>query len=229
VRPWFIYAPNYTHASAGVVVLHRLCHKLRAIGIDAAVSTPVTAWGNPWRAAPGSDAIVVYPEITAGNPLCAARVVRYVLYFPGALGGDREYDPNELAVAYHRDYHPTAPVISIAASDESLFYPAPKTHDVVYVHKGATDTAPWPVGAFRMDSTWPVSREETAELLRAAKRVYSYDAHTAVIREALLCGAEVYTPKGGVWEHCAPIDAGTSWNDLTETRRLVALAEERFA
>ena len=231
-RPWHIHAPPYTHASGGVVVLHRLCHKLRQLGVDAAVGTidlnPL--WDTPHRPDPLPGSIVVYPEINAGNPLGAECVVRYVLYFPGALGGDVTYDASELVVTYRGVYCPGAPVVAISCIDETRFHSRdPKTCDVVYLHKGGAEGAPMPRGALVMTDGWPKHRALSAALLRSARRLYSYDVHTAVTLEARMCGAEVYTPRGGAWVlDDRTIEPLPPWDDLTETRRLVAMAKERF-
>ena len=42
-RPYYIEAPPYRRTSAGIKVLHLLCHALNRIGEDAYVYTPVTA------------------------------------------------------------------------------------------------------------------------------------------------------------------------------------------
>jgi hypothetical protein len=229
---WYIVTPPYTHASAGVVVLHRLCHKLREIGREAFVSTTGTnpMWNTPHKPAPAPNGIVVYPESIGGNPFGARHVVRYVLFYPGKIGsGTTEYDPAELVVYYGDRFRiGPGPVVIIAATDASLFYDThePKTRDVVFVCKGDPSAAPWPGGATRITQWWPPTREETAALLRSARRVYSYDSCSAILLESTLCGAEVYVPQDGRWARHETPSQPFEWDDLTETRRLVEIAEQ---
>jgi hypothetical protein len=231
---WFIAAPPYMHASAGVVVLHRLCHKLRALGVDAYVATHVVhpAWNTPHKLAPSPGAVVVYPESIGGNPYGAQHVVRYVLFYPGRIGtGTSDYDDQELVAYYLDEYRiGPGPRVYVSAVDGALFFDTGerKAIDVVFVYKGGRDAAPWPTGATPMTHGWPETRAATAELLRAARRVYSYDTHSAVLLEAQMCGAEVYVPCGGQWVRHMPKPEPFGWDDLTEPQRLVDIARPWF-
>jgi hypothetical protein len=44
----------------------------------------------------------------------------------------------------------------------------------------------------RLASAWPAQRHETAALLRGCRRFFSFDPYTAMVDEALMCGAEVH-------------------------------------
>ena len=46
--------------------------------------------------------VVIYPEVVIGNPLAAPCIVRYVLNFPGLLGGSVTYSDSELVYAFSK-------------------------------------------------------------------------------------------------------------------------------
>jgi hypothetical protein len=50
--------------------------------------------------------IVVYPEVVTGNPLGGDCVVRWLLYYAGMLGGDKEFDPECMYYSYHAGMNP---------------------------------------------------------------------------------------------------------------------------
>ena len=96
-RPYYVEAPPYRRTSAGIKVLHLLCHTLNLIGEEAYVTTDSV---NPALRTPtitaevvrrhleaGVEPIVVYPEVVKGNPRNARSVVRYLLNRAGMIGG----------------------------------------------------------------------------------------------------------------------------------------------
>ncbi len=199
----------------GIKVLHYLCDRLNSKGnlafllpYDQTDPLLVTA---PNYLAPrldreifeahissGLTPIVVYPEIVAGNPLDASLVARYVLNFPGLIGGDTSYAESELVVGFSKEL-----------SDERF--------------GGLTLTlAPWDLEHFDLPDT-PVRREgscfyslkhrflggkllydtassteitqdmepiEIAKLFQRSEVFYCYE-NTALVGEALLCGCPV--------------------------------------
>jgi hypothetical protein len=242
---WFIFTPAYRYNCAGIRVLHRLCHKLNELGEKAFISTPVAEgiWNTPFKEQPGPDDIVIYPEITHGNPLKVKHVVRYVLYYPGVNGGEKKYDNSEMVIYFDEKYRicPGA-VIRISTFNEKGFYDSGKnkTLELVFVGKGNRHSAPWPMSAIEITSNWPRSRDETIDLLRQAKYVYSYDLNTSILIEAYLCKARIYIPVNGTWDLYQKIehrgkdlyDDGNKlfpWEDLTETKRLIELTKAYFA
>ncbi len=48
--------------------------------------------------------VVIYPEVTIGNPLQAKHVVRWIMNTPGVCGGDGIFDPNDHIFLYHPWY-----------------------------------------------------------------------------------------------------------------------------
>lgn len=76
-RPYYIVAPAYRHNSAGIRVMHMLCHLLNRCGQDAYLysSTTNPMWHTPLltnelrqqHEQAGRQPIVVYPEVVSGT------------------------------------------------------------------------------------------------------------------------------------------------------------------
>ncbi|MDL2216674.1 hypothetical protein LJB81_02930 [Desulfovibrio sp. OttesenSCG-928-M14] len=137
--------------------------------------------------------IVVYPESVPGNPLRFRRVVRYVLYYPGKMGGDRTFHPKETVFTWDARYYP-APVLFFPCVDPTLFFDEklPKTQDCYFVHKGGKwKDIPEVEGLLEINMTWPTNREELAHILKTTGVFYSFDAMSLINIEAKYCGANV--------------------------------------
>lgn len=52
----------------------------------------------------GDDWVVVYPEVTFGNPLNAKNVIRWILYYPGIHTGKIYYNQNELHFYFNKNF-----------------------------------------------------------------------------------------------------------------------------
>ncbi len=63
--------------------------------------TSVPGWLTPVHTGPAGDSIVLYPEVVSGNPLKAAKVVRWTLNSPGLLGGDAHYADDEMVFVFN--------------------------------------------------------------------------------------------------------------------------------
>jgi hypothetical protein len=207
-----IYSPPYWHGSAGHRALYRLCHLINLAGGDASIY-PGThlhpTWSTPRRTKEITDkTIVVYPEIYE-QALPAQRVVRWCLNKPGLLGGPKSYGPEEMVFYYHQAYREAAQAataevltdereLQIAVIEPELFYndrSRPRLYDCVFVYKGQAlydRVQPREIrDAYMIQSGWPASRSETAALLRGCRKLYSFDAWSALVMEGVICGAEV--------------------------------------
>lgn len=188
--PYIIMAPPYRNSSAGVRALYELrCH-LEKRGYEAKIFQGGDAL---------PDVIVVYPETVSGNPMKGNVVARYVLNYPGLLGGDKEYDPKELIFTYSPLYYPgthilTVPVIEDFFRDEGRH----RAGGCFWVGKGRgkVEEIPETKGLIEITYDWPDSREQLAALFNEMAVFYSYDDCTALVAEARRCGCRVVVIPG---------------------------------
>jgi GT2 family glycosyltransferase len=193
---YVIIAPTYNQRSAGIRVLQELQKWLIRFGKDAII--PNININSPYQIE--DDDIVVYPEIIKGNPLKAKRVVRYILNVPGKLGGDKEYDKDEIIVTYDgvlcqlkNNIHLQIPCVEEFFADRGC----QRIVDCYWIGKGRNTQHPIVKDAIEITYTWPEKRRALAELLNRTKTFYTYDDRTALTLEAMLCGCEIKQIKDG--------------------------------
>lgn len=251
-HPYYIVSHPYTRVSAGIRSLHLLCHHLNLNGFPAYIIfigkennstgssiepdflTPIlTQQAARYHFESGKKPIMVYPEIVSGNPYASPCVVRYVLNFPGLLGGDRVYGKDELCWGYSKTLaaETSCPenVLFIPASNTNIFYP-PKNQitragSCFYAskykreHKGeifdVTRTS------VEITSRMPNSQspQEIAELFRRSELFYTYE-NSALALEATLCGCPaVFLPNQHLKSIIASEELGNdgfAWGDSPE-------------
>ena len=172
-------------------MLHELCSLLNQLGYEAYVDTPVTS-GSLWTPRltqevkiahylAGKTPVVVYPEVVAGTPKGFGLPVRYVLNYPGLLGGDKSYPPEQLVYAFHHVYYPNVPrlclpIIDLEKIDGGVHVEAAQRSLIAYYHNRYTkaggrlrDFGP---DEIEISSTVPDSNEKTLEILKTAKILY---------------------------------------------------------
>jgi hypothetical protein len=119
--PYYIFTPGWRDSSAGVRALHYLCHALNSNGSSAflifsepkpknrprtkgTLRTPELTWEIfDSHILSKIRPIVIYSETVVGNPLNADCVVRYVMNFPGALGGPKCFSEDEYLMSYSKN------------------------------------------------------------------------------------------------------------------------------
>lgn len=209
-RPYYIEAPAYRRTSAGIKVLHLLCHALNRVGENAYVYTNAT---NPALDTPtltpeieaqhrqaGLEPIVVYPETVPGNPRNAGSVVRYILNRAGLIGGDQMFAPTELIFSYGRNILPAQAdpdnILFLPPVDSRIFNNLDNLHDkqrsgvLLYPGRHRAGLALYPDLAARatlITASWPETHEALADLFRRSEAVYCFES-TAIALEATLCG-----------------------------------------
>lgn len=114
---FYIYTPRWRDNAAGIKVLHLLCEAInqkngsawlvfsnpsrKDSGVNPDLMTPVLSRkAMKEHQKLGLSVSVVYTETIAGNPLRADRVIRWLLNYPGALGGPTEYSDKEWVISY---------------------------------------------------------------------------------------------------------------------------------
>lgn len=140
------------------------------------------------------NAVVVYPEVVAGNPLRIRNVVRWVLFYPGLNGGNFRYHKGDVIFAFMPQFFPGAPLLSPPWLDARLFYRDGRARDVdcCFVHKGGRWRIVPETKGLRVITMYdPPTREALADLLRSTRVLYSFDDCSSVLDEAQMCGAEV--------------------------------------
>lgn len=201
---FLICAPPYNDKSAGIVVLHELHENLLKIGVDAhlAVFVPHTQtetryYGPADMADILENGIVVYPEVITGNPLGAKKVVRYFLNREGAASGNPvNAGENDFILAFYPLYHkkPHAILAKEATNpvfnDEGALPWHERMLDCTYVGKGAFyNQCDVIEGTTEITRQWPETKQELADLLKKTRFIYMYDTMTAMITDAIRCGA----------------------------------------
>ncbi|HMV17513.1 MAG TPA: glycosyltransferase [Zoogloea sp.] len=212
-HPYYIVAPDYRRTSAGIRVMHQLCHALRQSGEDAWIQTGVThptldtpRLTDEVRAAHrarGLTPIAIYPEVVAANPLDCAVVVRYILNRPGLLGEQPAYGPDDIYYVYEPELLDIVPgatdVLRLPSINTSLFNNRDNPHDAhrsgscIYFGRYSAGQQEHPDLADTctvITQDFPATHEELAELLRRSERVYCFE-NTAISTEARLCGCPV--------------------------------------
>ena len=212
---FYIYTPAWRENAAGIRVLHYLCHSLNQIGHQAflVLHNPFEAevLTNPDLNTPVLSQVlsdlhfkehitptVVYSETIPGNPLKATRVVRYLLNYPGKLGGPLKFNENELLVSYTKSIQN-----STSQSSCVLFLPAVKRDELpnasvknpkltlVYAgkYRAFVGTPPkvteFSVTEIYRDGPRKQSRMEVLDLLSRANALYLWE-NSSIATEAVL-------------------------------------------
>jgi len=213
-NPYYIVAPDYTHKSAGIRLMHQLCSALNQMGCEAYVvsnklngelwAPKLTEENKVAHYQAGKKPIVVYPEVVKGQPMGFGVPVRYVLNYPGLLGGgDKEYPENEIVFSFDQDYYPDGillflPVINIKEIDavvprsnrlkgsSAVYYNRykPSKEEIEALGEGCVDVS----------TTTSLKFREVISILKSVEVLYCYEP-SAIIAEAWLCGCAVILMK----------------------------------
>lgn len=219
-RPTYIvYAPDYDENSGGGIVLHQLCHTLNQLGERAflwpmnrvhrrgwrfrrnRVAGPETFRVSPSLSTPvasrkdlGPNSIVLYPEVTSGNPLAARKVARWLLHKPGYFTGIVDYGKNDLFFKFD-DYCDDTHITQGNARRLCLIALDPRYQDrgsgtrsgsCYLLRKGEGKPLVHDLNnSIQIDG---LGHEEIADIFNRVTTFYSYDEVTMYSQFAAICG-----------------------------------------
>lgn len=221
-HPYYVYAPAYTQMSAGIRVLHLLCHWLNRKGQLAYIVAfqDIRPYTNPELVTPlltqeiadfhvssGISPLVIYPEVVSGNPLKCGSVVRYLLNRPGLLGGDASFPEAEMVWAFSRylakEVAKCDGILHMPVLDERVFHPGStqiRSGSAYYaskfknIHKQEIFGIPTDAIEITRERPDSPTPQQIAEILRRSEYFYCFE-NTALATEAVLCGCPaVFVP-----------------------------------
>lgn len=200
--PYYVWAPSYTHISAGVRALHLLVHALNEVGERAYLwpDNPIGYATNPEMNTPivapqhqnfyQDNFIAAYPDIVSGNPLNAKYVVRWLLAPRGAFGGDAEFKDTDNVWGYLPSL--AGKSLCLPVTDPTIFYVGNEKREgsCFYAHKydkiHGNKLLDVTTNSVRLEG----SPQQLATILRKSEVCYVYEL-TASLTEAALCGCPV--------------------------------------
>jgi hypothetical protein len=212
--PIWVEAPPYSSLSAGVRAMNLLAHHLDRLGYDAFIVglrpahaapialrylTPAIVCQQTWqRRAP----IIVYPEVTVGNPRHGRFVVRYLLNTPGFLvpGSERSFGPNDYFIDCAREHAPEGVrsfELFMPLVDRSIYFPPPTQSNregfVIFSHRIDADPESfpdWVKPCVVVSMKQPRAHAELADLYRKSRAMVIFERSYATF-EAISCGCPV--------------------------------------
>ncbi|WP_428739270.1 hypothetical protein [Sulfurimonas sp.] len=229
---FIIYSFAYDSNNGGTMVLHFLCHLLNQNGYEAYIwradqpfyrsvfskkylkylkiqkqpfyTNPL--WNTPLATKETLDnAIVIYPEITNGNPLKAKHVIRWLLHKPAFHSGKVEFGKNELILGYGKNFstqkYPITDhnLLSIKYIMREIFQQTnfgPRDGSCHMIRKGKNKQFVHDKNSVLVDD---FSQQELAKIFNKVEYFISYDPYTFYSRYASLCGCKsIIIPDEGV-------------------------------
>ena len=242
---FYIYTPAIRHNSAGIRVLHYLCDALNQNGQDAwlvlhnpkenlnptdpELNTPILSQEQVSKhLEEGRTPTVIYSETVPGNPLKAKRVIRYLLHFPGALGGTKKFPDSEWLIAYSKKI-----MDSVNNCNQTLFLPAIKISELPPIQKKDPNLHLMYAGKYRAfvgepenptnlnlveihrDGPKRQPRSEVLSLVSKATSIYVWE-NSSISTEAVLLGTVcIFVPNPFLGELIADYELGTDGISLS--------------
>ena len=211
MSPWTVVTPPRVHSSAGITALHQIAEALRETGrevriaiadcVEQHVACPDLKWAR--------DSIVLMPETVLGNPLEAPRLARWYGSRPGFCNtAPLGEEPGVFVAVQSQHCHPKPNQILRWANYEKCFH----EHQIVSTHRGEIlgyegkgplfgpiDWSTCPRPTTMLTREWPPTQEHLAELLRSATHLITWDADSALIFEAIICGCVPFIARYAPW------------------------------
>jgi hypothetical protein len=219
-QKYCIYFHGNNHKHGGVRALHVLRDELLNRGLDAAMIYEKRY----------SDAIVIYPEITPGNPLHAEKTVHWLLN-KASIRGDGLIYAWESGMG---DY----PLLTVNIIEENLWLPkVVKRGGVAYwIGKGKKDPSIIPNDAIEISRSNFHKREELADFISNLDYLISFDPFTAAVAESIVAGIPVLIHSTDNQWSRSDIEKhnwypyGVAWNldEMDHARKTVGLARDHY-
>lgn len=218
---YLVYAAPYDANSGGAIFLHQLAHHLGALGEDVSLWSWIAPPPEPHArrrvgvppigktlaslelnpdlntrcAVPKDlrkDTIVIYPEVTLGNPLKAKNIVRWLLYTPG-VKDPYEFTEDEMffragEMSDLPDLTGGAPDLFVWRRDRTYRNEnRPDREGACYIVRKGFDKPriPQTEDAICIDG---LPHDQIAEIFNHCKTFYSYDEATFYSQYAAVCG-----------------------------------------
>ena len=145
------------------------------------------------------DFIAVYPELTCGNPFNAKRVVRWILSWPGFIGGGpTKFDKTDQIFVFSKIYNTFGVdddhLMFLPAIDINIFHRTnfgKRTKQCKYVSKGTDLHLRELEEVEELHKEMAVDQQRLADYLNECEVLYSYDPASAIFECARLCGCRV--------------------------------------
>jgi hypothetical protein len=214
---FYIVAPRYVRTSAGIRVMHLLCHWLNRLGyraylhidppwhgeaISPELTTPILTQSvididYSRQITP----IVILSEIVHDNPLRGGLVARFFGNYPGLLGGPTQFSSEEKLIAYSDKIAEALSVafatLYVPAIDTRIFQPpqtpTSRNGSCAYlgkykdVHGGSPFGLPNETEIFGRDEMADLTPSEIRALFYRKEYFYAFE-DTALLTEAAMCG-----------------------------------------
>lgn len=152
------------------------------------------------------DSVVIYPEIVAGNPLGAGRVVRWLLNKPGVISGVKDFGSKDLFFYYHKHFNDwelnphedhDLNVSELKSDVYQNINNGERSGQCYMVRKGRDRALDYhEYGALNVDGH---SHEELAKIFNECEYFVCYDLYTMYCRYAAMCGCvPIVVPQDGL-------------------------------
>lgn len=197
---------TFLPSSGGICTLHRLCHDLNSLGETAYITSPIThpALNAPYvgtKKFKRDEVVVIYPEITHGNPLQSKNVVRWILSVPD-ISYYETLLPTDLILKYSESWklkegYKHDGYLRTTFSDKlGIFYNnnKPRSGSTFLIKKGGMKKKIHPDDSIDL-RPFQNDHEAMAEIFRNVKYFYCYDSYCFLASLANLCGCvSIMTP-----------------------------------
>ena len=272
LNPYYIVTTEYTHQSAGVKVLHLLCHHLNKQGYPAFIYdyfahkkrksyintnyiTPVISKEIiKYHKSTNKNPIAIYPEVMRGNPINSNCVVRYLLNYPGLLGGviEDEFDKDDIIFSYSQKIknslkNNNSEVLFMPVCDTNIFYEDKNSkikrigscfYASKYQNHHNGELFEVTNNSIEITRGLPDSQtpKQIADLFRKSEIFYSYE-DTSLATEALLCGCPVMFIKNKFFKQnalasCELGNEGCVYNfnkeDIVNATKNIPIAQKKY-